>query len=171
MNPKNADRIFQRVKTKMRRWYGGEYIEKRCLYWMQTGMAVLNGLGIKCSPAAGSAYWKLQEDDGKMSHFGFEWMGADGEARRKAVLPDASTSLPETHCWIWLPTGREVVDFSTGYVPEMAKELGFEFKSSPPPKYIWAKPESLWPRFIYKPNKDATRLAITAVVASRKGTR
>ena len=109
-----------------------------------------------------------------MSHFTFQWNGdPNAELRRTAALTGADqVALPEMHCWIYLPETREVVDFSTGYIPTLAKAMGFEWKVTPPPPYIWARPESLFPRAIYQPNRDATKLAVTTLIAGhQKGTK
>lgn len=170
------DIIHQRVQGRMRRWYGEER-EKNgmaCLYWMHAGLVTLGQHNIEAWPAAGTARFHIQPDDGKMTHFSFEWEGdPNAELRRTAVLTgDNQVALPEMHCWIWLPDTKEVVDFSTGHIPTLAKTFGFEWKTKPPPPYIWARPESLFPRAIYQPSRDATKLAIqTLVAAHQKGTR
>lgn len=169
------DAIHQRVQGRMRRWYGEDRATcgMGCLYFMQCGLVELKQHNIECIPAAGTAFFKCQEDDGKMSHFGFQWGGdPNAELRREQVLTGDQLALPEMHCWIYLPTTKEVVDFSTGHVPALAKAGGFEWKTAPPPPYIWARPESLYPRTVYLPHRDATRLAITTLVASHsKGTK
>ena len=169
------DAIHRRVQDRMRRWYG-EDREKNgmaCLYWMHAGMVTLNQHGIQCWPAAGTARFHIQPDDGKMTHFSFEWNGdPNAELRRQATLSGDQTSLPEMHCWIYLPSTEEVVDFSTGHLPTLAKAMGFEWKVTPPPSYIWSRVQSLYPRAIYIPKRDATKLAIATLVASHhKGTK
>lgn len=171
------DAIHRRVQGRMRRWYGEERgsTGMGCIYWMQTGMVELHRSGINCMPAAGTAHFEMQPDDVKnVTHLTFEWGGdPNAELRRTAVLTgDNQVALPEMHCWIWLPDTKEVVDFSTGHIPTLAKTFGFEWKTKPPPPYIWARPESLFPRAIYQPSRDATKLAIqTLVAAHQKGTR
>lgn len=168
------DAIHQRVIGRMRRWYGNRAeTGMACLYYMQCGMVELHQHGINSVPAAGSASFEMQPDDGKLSHFAFQWNGdPNAELRRQAQLTSAdAVALPEMHCWIYLPDTREVVDFSTGNIPTLAKTFGFEWKSKPPPPYIFARPESLFPRAIYLPNRDATKLAIRTLVAGHGGTR
>lgn len=168
------DAIHQRVIKRMERWYGhGGQDGMSCLYLMQVGLVELKQHGIEGWPVAGSAHLEIQSDDGKMTHFGFEWCGApNSELRREQPLTGDQVSLPEMHCWIYLPDTREVVDFSTGHVPVLARAVGFEWKAALPPPYIWAQPQSLWPRAIYVPKREATRLAIQTLVASHsKGTK
>ena len=169
------DAIHQRVTGRMRRWYGEERgsTGMACLYWMHAGLVTLDQHGIECWPAAGTAHFEIQPDDRKMSHFSFQWGGdPNAELRRQATLSGDQVALPEMHCWIWLPDSKEVVDFSTGHIPTLAKAMGFEWKVKPPPTYIWARPESLFPRAIYLPNMDATRLAIATLYAGhQKGTK
>jgi len=168
------DAIHQRVQGRMRRWYG-ERAETgmACLYIMQCGMVELHQHGINCLPAAGSASFEIQPDDGKMSHFSYIWNGdPNAELRRQAMLTGDQVSLPEMHCWIYLPDTKEVVDFSTGHLPAAAKAMGFEWKVTPPPPYIWAQPLFLWPRAIYQPKREATRLAVNTLIAGhQKGTK
>ena len=164
----------RRVQDRMRRWYGEGHFATgmACLYWMHAGLVTLQQHEIACVPAAGSAHWEMQPDDGKMSHFGFEWQGdPDYEQRRQAALLGDAKPLPEMHCWIWIPKTQEVVDFSAGHVPTLAKALGFEWKAKPPPSYIWARVQSLFPRAVYYPNRDATKVAIQTLVAGQKGTK
>lgn len=172
--PSKKDVIYRRVQDRMRRWYGEDKWASgmACLYWMHAGLVTLAQHGIECLPAAGTAQWEIQPDDGQMSHFGFEWDGdPNAELRRQVALSGGSTPLPEMHCWIWIPKTQEVVDFSAGYVPTLAKAMGFEWKAEPPPTYIWARVQSLYPRAIYFPDRDATKLAIQTLVAGHKGTK
>lgn len=169
------DAIHRRVQGRMRRWYGEERATSgmACLYFMQCGLVELKQHGFDCWPAAGTAHFEMQPDNGKMSHFSFEWGGdPNAELRRQATLTGDQVSLPEMHCWIYLPDTQDIVDFSTGHIPTLAKSMGFEWKVKEPPPYIWARPQSLWPRAIYIPVREATRLAIQTLVASHsKGTR
>lgn len=162
------DAIHQRVQGRMRRWYGERGQNgMACLYYMQAGMVELHQHGIDCRAAAGTAHFHMQPDDGKMTHFSMVWRGdPKAQERRVATLTGDQVPLPEMHCWIYLPSTKEVVDFSAGHVPTLAKAMGFQWKTEPPPPYIWARPESLFPRAIYLPNRDATRLAINILVAS-----
>lgn len=169
------DAIHQRVLKRIEKWYGHTGQNgMACLYLMHCGLVELSVFTKeRCLPAAGTAHFQMQPDDGKLSHFSFVWNGdPNAEMRRQAALTGDQVSLPEMHCWIYLPDTKEVVDFSTGHVPALAKAMGFEWKATPPPPYIWAQPQSLWPRAIYLPNREATRLAIQTLVASHsKGTR
>jgi hypothetical protein len=49
--------------------------------------------------------------------------------------------LPEVHVWCALPTENCIVDFSTGYLPKIAKERhGFTWHTDQPPEYIFGEP-------------------------------
>jgi hypothetical protein len=171
------DGLHRATTIRMRQWYGVEKATSgmACLYWMHAGLVTLMQYGIIGRPAAGTAWWEYNPSDPQMTHFGCEWGGnMNDELVRHAVLEPGSYSLPEMHCWIWLPSTGEVVDFTTEHVPEAAKRLGFEWKPTvkPPPPYIWARPESLYPRAVYLPSRDATRLAIQTLAAGHsKGTK
>jgi len=171
------DAIHQRVIGRMRRWYGENKTTSgmACLYWMHAGLATLMQHGIVGRPAAGTAWWEYDPGDPVMTHWGCEWGGdPNDELKRKVILEPGSYALPEMHCWIWLPSTGEVIDFTTGYVPTIAKTMGYEWRPhvKPPPPYIWARPESLYPRAVYLPSGDATRLAIQTLVAGHsKGTK
>lgn len=158
--------IHLHVRQRMARWYGDERgnTGMSCLYWMQCGMIELQLFGIRSLPMAGSASFEFQPDDGKMSHFSFIWNGDPNAEMRRSVVPTAGAiPLPEMHCWIYLPDSGEVVDFSTGYIPTLAKAMGFEWKATLPPPYIWARPESISPRTIYTPEVDAIKLAVKMI--------
>lgn len=160
------DLIYSCVQLRMRLWYGDERGKTgmSCLHWMHCGLIDLWDAGIRCFPAAGSASFEFQPDDGKMSHFSFMWNGDPNAEMRRSVVPTAGAiPLPEMHCWIYLPDSGEVVDFSTGYIPTLAKAMGFEWKATLPPPYIWARPESISPRAIYTPEVDAMKLAVKMI--------
>lgn len=165
--------IYAAVLGRMRQWYGESHITngKSCLYWMHAGLVTLDLRGIRCLPAAGTAYFQIRKENGedRPTHWGFEWEGAANSER--VVLPCDCTPLPEMHCWIWLPTTNEVVDFSTGALPVIAKEMGYEWELPAPSQYVWDNPNSLLPRYVYKPSRDATRLAVATIFAGKKGTR
>lgn len=179
MNPdsiskESKEMFYLRVAKRMCKWYGKERCASgmACLYWMHAGLVEFHQHMIEAVPAAGTARWEIQPDDGKMTHFGFEWNGdPNAELRRQVALTGGMTPLPEMHCWIWIPKTQEVVDFSAGYVPTLAREMGFEWKAELPPTYIWARVQSLFPRAIYFPNRDATKLAIQTLVVGHKGTK
>jgi hypothetical protein len=166
------DALFEQVQGRMRRWYGTtmESSGMSCLYYMHAGLVTLERAGIYCIPAAGTAKWQKEADTGSNdTHFAFEWAGGEGDLRA-ALLPDGKKPMPEMHCWCWLPESQEVVDFSAGFVPELARVLGFQWQQPLlPPRYIWARPKSLFPRSVYWPNRDATKVAIAMLMASRKG--
>lgn len=163
------DLIYWHVKQRMTQWYGDERGKTgmSCLHWMHCGLLELCNADIRCWPMAGSASFEfqpVQPDDGKMSHFSFMWNGDPNAESRMQVAPTAGAiPLPEMHCWIYLPDSGEVVDFSTGYIPTLAKAMGFEWKVTPPPPYIWARPESISPRAIYTPEVDAIKLAVKMI--------
>lgn len=170
----DKDLLYRRVQGRMRRWYGETAMLNgmACLYWMHAGVVTLLHHNVHAVCAAGSAHWQCQPDDGKMSHFGFEWGGdPEHELRRQVILSGGSIGLPEMHCWIWLPHTQEIVDFSAGHVPTLAKAMGFEWQAElVPPGYIWARVQSLFPRAVYIPNRDATQLAVVKLLAGQKGT-
>ena len=162
--------IFSSVLCRMHSWYGESYITNgmACLYFMHAGLVELAQRGILGTPAAGTAYIQIIDadlDDGKVpTHFGYEWGGhAEGAIHAKVE----GNPLPEMHCWIWLPTTQEVVDFTTGTAPVMARKLGFKWQTAEPPPFVWDKPIRLLPRFIYGQNRDATRLAVARLVAGQ----
>jgi hypothetical protein len=163
--------IYSGVQRRMERWYGPSHANGRaCLYWMHAGLVTLSQRGITAYPAAGTAYFQFRPgpDGSKDTHFGFEWQGPDAGRR---FAPGESLMPEEIHCWIWLPHHMEVVDFSAGHVPVLAKEMGFEWEIEPPPPFVWGDPRSLLPRFVYYPFRDATQLAMANLIASKKGTR
>lgn len=167
--------IYSAVLDRMRRWYGQSYIDsgRACLYFMHTGLVTLNLRGIQCVPAAGTALFQIKEmteDDGDQTptHFGCEWQGkADNQ---RVVLPgyNEAEALPEMHCWLWLPKHQELVDFSAGYLPVLAKQMGFNWEIEPPPSFYWARPDSLLPRAVYRPSREATLLAVAKLFAGKE---
>jgi hypothetical protein len=118
---------------------------------------MFNSLGIKAWIQAGSISWPMiakEEDDGVCStHFSYMWEGFTPHNVNRL----ACRLLPEMHVWVALPDERQVVDFSTGELPEQAKRAGFVWTGPKPPDYLWDThiPEGVR----YAPDLDATRLA------------
>ncbi len=59
--------------------------------------------------------------------------------------------LPEIHVWVGLPDSKEIVDFSTKYFPQHAAAEGLEWRTAPPPDFLWCGPADV----VYTPNLDA----------------
>lgn len=158
------------VRRRVSDWYASEIDNGMgCLYWAHAGAVTLQEFGIDCLIAAGSAKWEAAVDDGvSPTHFGFDWGGDPHTAIRTAPLPEGKTPLPEMHCWLYLPSTKELADFSTAHVPKLAKLLGFAWTGPPLPPYLWAWPGSLYPGALYVPNIDATKLALATLQAGIK---
>lgn len=132
---------------------------------MHVGIVTLVRNKISCTPMAGTAKFRMTPmnytGDGP-THVGMVWNGGDGWRLSSHVKPEDFV-LPEMHCWIWDKQNMEVVDFSAGEIPLMAKAIGLEWSCPKPPKYYWSHPSIISPDAIYIPHLDATRLALGLV--------
>lgn len=134
--------IFQAAKGVMLEWYGEHLADQgACLYWAQTTMRELALRGYTPLLQAGTMLWRIvppSQDDGiRPTHFGYEWT-PDEPFSQKAL---AAGLLPELHIWVAVRETQELVDFSTAYLPRIAKErYGFEWNTELPPEYIFGRP-------------------------------
>lgn len=169
----NRDSIFDKTRELIADWQGPDFLSsgQGCLYWMAVGIAVIvRQTNLNPIPQAGSVSWPIitpEMDDGKVAtHFSMLWDTPDAEAIGKgmASVSIGGIALPEMHCWIGIPTTNDLVDFSAGHIPVIAKKCGFEWRAPVPPKYIWSKPSKLPDRVYYEPNRDATILASQLMV-------
>lgn len=162
----NKDRIYAEVLDAMQSRYSDEFTSGTgCLYFMHTGLVVLKAHGINAMPAAGSAHWEMQPDDGCTTHFGFAWNSPDNGQCRRLELPQGKKPLPEMHCWCFLPETEHVVDFSTASIPTLAQRMGHTWNvERRPPPYIWDHWRALMPRAIYIQEMEATIEAVRILV-------
>lgn len=147
--------IVGRIRERVRR-YSAHLASSpgTCVTHSNVAMLELLPLGFKATLQAGSAYWPrrgLDYDDGTPTHFGFVWE------------PDAPQSkyanglgyLQEIHVWVGLSDTQEVIDLTTGKLPECCKiMLEFDWPGPKPPDYFWG--HMLPPDVRYEPDEAAT---------------
>lgn len=156
------DFIYRQVSDAAFRKWGPDIANgSMCFQWMECGLVYLRSQNVRAIPACGNAAFQLCEiKDGETreTHLSFEWQG---DAENARAVPVKGEPLPEMHCYIWLPNEKQIVDFSTKYLPRFAEKIGFTFDPGfEPPDYHWGDPNRLAPRAIYIPNIDATKLAM-----------
>jgi hypothetical protein len=122
---------------------------------------------------AGSCSWPLineSEDDGvRPTHFSYVWDATSYEAEfvRRTGWPAlvnvnglAVPSLPEMYVWVGLVDSQEIIDLTAGDLPARAKIGGLVWTAPKPPDYLWVPVAKLPDRVLYKPEPDATVLAL-----------
>jgi hypothetical protein len=112
------------------------------------------------SRKAGSASWRFLPphlDDGiQATHFTNQWSPTEPQSRERI----RAGQLPEIHCWLAIPSTREIVDFSTGYIHHAARASGLEWKADPLPPYIWCREGDPHPGTVYMPCLEAIEFVL-----------
>lgn len=149
-------RIFEAAQAVMFDWYGEKLAQQgACLYWNQVAMRELAMRGHNPLLQAGDMHWCMvatQYDDGEQpTHFGYEFDLT--QPFSKDAL--AKGLFPECHVWCALPKENCLIDFSTGYLAQVAKEQhGYDWQAPMPPEYVFGAPPS---GAIYHPKVSAIR--------------
>jgi hypothetical protein len=134
-----------------------------CLYWTLTGMGTLLSLGYRAIIQAGSMSWPIVPahlDDGMQpTHFSYEWSPWREESQAALKLG----LLPEIHIWIALPDVKELVDFSTKWLPRQAAREGSIWGTAPPPDFLWCGVEDLPAGVVYKPDMEAIQFVLARI--------
>src|SRR5271169_3782454 len=147
--------IFEAARATMLDWYGYELSQKgACIYWNQCAMRELYLRGHKPVLQAGDMLWRIvptAQDDGTVAtHFGYEWTPQDPFSQQAMT----AGLLPEVHIWCGLLDTQDLVDFSTGTLPQVAKEQhGYDWHTDKPPEYVFGRPSD---DAFYRPNIEAT---------------
>jgi hypothetical protein len=112
---------------------------------------------------AGSGYWPRltpEQDDGDPSthtHFGYEW---EGRTPSNMMRVQAGL-LPEMHVWVGDPKRQELIDLTTGRWVEHCQVIqGLAWPGVQPPEFFWGGPDDLPDSVVYKPDGEATFLAL-----------
>lgn len=156
MTPLEKFAIFNAASRTMREWYGDQLAQQgACLYWNQVAMRELAMRGYKPILQAGDMHWRMVDplvDDGQQAtHFGYEF-DLSQPFSQEAI---AKGLLPEVHIWCALREQQAIVDFSTAYLPQVARERhGFEWTAAKPPCFVFGRiPEAA----VYVPKVEAIR--------------
>lgn len=158
MTPQSVkEEVYRATSSRYHDWYPAhdQGVGGQCLYWSLTLIGVLLEHGYRALIQAGSLYWPIVEpdqDDGlNPTHFSYEWSPWREESRAALRLG----LLPEIHVWVGLPEQKELLDFSTKFLPEQAAKEGLTWKTAPPPNFLWCGASDLPAGVIYRPNLDA----------------
>lgn len=143
--------------------------EQGCLYWALLSCAVLSRHGQRAILQAGSSCWprlRPEQDDGlatTATHFSYVWTPTAEDSIR-AWNEDGY--LPEMHVWCGLPDTQEIVDVTTCYLKQQcANLLGSDWPGDEPPDFLWSRVDQLPDRVLYRPNREATILALAIASA------
>lgn len=149
--------IYEAARATFIEWYGEELMTSKqgcCLYWNQVAMRELAMRGYTPLLMAGTMLWRIvpkEQDDGiTATHFGFEW----SPTHPFSVAMINQGLLPEVHIWCAVKETYDLVDFSTGDLPEVGAKHGHVWRTERPPRYLFgAPPEDA----SYNANVPATR--------------
>jgi hypothetical protein len=131
-----------------------------CLFLAWATCVVAERYGLKLLMYAGSAAWPCMDDehDDGYSPNVFEYVFDPNDHQTIARL--SAGMLPEMHVWAGNPRTGDIIDLSTGDLPQQALETaGIEWKAATPPDHWWG-PASRLPKYAsYKPSPIAGRVA------------
>jgi len=131
-------------------------IRKSCLLWawatIQAGKLIRGGLQ-NLQLQGGSAGWRIVLDslDDGVSPTHYSYVYTD---------PEDSIDLGEIHFWAAVAPQDDsngnglIVDLTTKYVPDLAREKGLEL-SCAPPMAIWSRPDEIKLDCYYEPCLEA----------------
>jgi hypothetical protein len=153
------------IVNDARRIYARRYASriaehKGCLFWAASFNEAARAVGIDALLQAGSASFQFQHDDGvSPTHFTYEFEAAP------AMLRFQNGELPEMHVWSAIKDTNEIVDLSTKFQAQQAKETqGFDweprFQMGP---WLWVGVEWLRQcnsRYIYRADALATMMSL-----------
>ena len=158
--------IVAETRVRMDRYGLAKRSTGGCLYWAATVVAVAHQHRLRLIPQAGMACWARvppELDDGVMNtHFSYEWQGLGDDLTRSRI---AQGLLPEVHVWAADPKRLEIVDLTTGFQAEQCLRMTGEPWLTPPlPAYVWTGKDGLPEGTIYRPDRDATEMAVQLMV-------
>jgi len=142
----NIDLIRQQTEIFLPK---GIPIEGSCIYHALAARIIL---GSECSIIAGDSSWKFTNFDNGYNTTHFTYQFTPGVLR-------FGSAMPEMH--VWNVYKGKYLDLTTRYASSQCKKLiGHEFeKNLMPPDYFYGEPVGPDGQWLYKPSRDATKLA------------
>lgn len=163
----NKQRIVDQIRKYVAATRGGEKLHRSCLWYAIAAIEVLQLHGIEAQLQAGDASFLVipdELDDGvSPTHYSYvsesdSWDAA--QIKHEAIQAIVTEKLPEIHVWVGMPARNEVLDLTTKYVPQLAREAGLECQIVMP-DYVWDDVVRLSNTgFLYQPTMNATMLAM-----------
>jgi hypothetical protein len=144
--------------------YGEHEPAKGCFYWALAFYEAARQRGVDVLIQAGSAQFQFRADTDGVSdtHFSYMFDPTESAVRLSRGL------WPEIHVWNAIRATGEIVDLSTRFQAQQAKELcGFEWeKEFALPSYYWGKPSD--DRIIYRADAKAIMFVLAHISSSVK---
>lgn len=169
--------VYEKVVGEYRRTCHqliGQSIPERagCVVWSLAGFRVLRRMGVGVTLQAGTMQWPFLDpklDDGiGPTHLSYVWE-PESPVTRAALVRGM---LPEIHAWLAILETQEVIDFSTGYLPEQAKEMhGLEWSAPQPPIFLWTTAKEIPNGVCYHASETATLIVADTMQKMIQGAR
>lgn len=131
--------------------------QRDCLMWSYAAAKTLRDHGYRACINAGSAWFRMNREAEGPDAFSYEWQ--QGSTLQELLELD---HLPEIHCWAVVPFMGLIFDPTTGYLPGLVKEKGYEWQMPIPPDMLWCEAGQT-EDFIYAADELATLYATTLV--------
>lgn len=105
----------------------GRHAAQWCLYAAFELAQALQRRGIQARFQAGSAFWRIDDDNAEFPWFGYEFDESD-EVFEQQILriinaEPGQFALPEMHCWVAIPDQMVIIDPTIADQPEQCREL------------------------------------------------
>jgi hypothetical protein len=115
--------------------------------------------GVRTVLQSGSAAWRFKApacDDGGATHYSYQFNPADQASAARLAIG----GMPEVHCWVGIPSTGELIDLTTGFLPELLMAaLPLEKWTMPPPQpFFWGTADSLPDGWQYRATLEAIHL-------------
>lgn len=133
----------------------------RCVYYSLALMVLaIRRHNLRLLPQGGTLAWRFLPkhlDTGtNATCFTYEWQGLT-----EAVIERLTEEkLPEMHVWLADSEAQEVVDASTGSLPDQARtQMNVEWQTQAPPDFLWTDEAGMPEDALYRPEPDGCFVA------------
>jgi hypothetical protein len=160
--------IVADVNAAMRVLLPGIPLRTACLHYAAITSLAVAKRGVRTVLQAGSASWRFKapgNDDGGPTHFTYTFDPNDLASAARL----AAGAMPEIHCWVGIPKTDEIVDLTTGFLPELLTVAlpSEKWTQLAPPPFFWGPRATLPDGWHYWATIDAIRIAFGLLRDSR----
>lgn len=159
--PPLRGQIVQEARALFRAKFSDMDEKSGCLFLSLCVILVAQKYGLRLVPQAGSASWERvtpEQDDGICNtHFSYVWEPHSPNTQMALLMG----LLPEMHVWAADPVAQEIIDLTTGDIPEQCEKLtGMDWPGNRPPDYIWHRGGDFPDGCFYEVDRVATEIAV-----------
>jgi hypothetical protein len=129
-----VSRVFEKMQAEGHRFP----LRRACLHFAAATAIAISQRGVRPVLQAGSASWPFKSkecDDGGPTNYTYHF----DPSEPLSAMRMQEGGMPEIHVWCGIPTTGELVDLTTGFLPDLlAESLPAEkWTAPPPPAFFW----------------------------------